>query len=52
MKYYKIYFTGPLFSVGDPANRLADTDAEYVEAHHTDTVALGELKNFYDNFNI
>lgn len=32
---------GPLFSVNDPANRLAITDAEYVENFHTDTVALG-----------
>lgn len=32
---------GVLFNINDPANRLAATDADYVEAIHTDTVALG-----------
>jgi len=32
---------GPLFSLGDPANRLDAGDAEYVENLHTDTVLLG-----------
>lgn len=32
---------GPLFSVNDPANRLASGDASYVENVHTDTLALG-----------
>lgn len=32
---------GPLFSVANPAARLADTDAEYVEVIHTDTRSFG-----------
>lgn len=32
---------GPLFNVNDAPNRLASTDAEYVEVIHTDTPNLG-----------
>lgn len=32
---------GPLFDANSPINRLASTDAEYVEVIHTDTQQLG-----------
>lgn len=44
--FFKISYVGldpagPLFSVGDPNNRLDAGDAEYVENIHTDTALLG-----------
>lgn len=46
---------GPLFSTSKPANRLASTDAEYVEVIHTDRVEYGYAKplgqaDFYPNW--
>lgn len=34
-------FSGPLFSVNNPAARLAVGDAEYIECIHTDIDTLG-----------
>lgn len=46
---------GPLFTTSKPANRLASTDAEYVEVIHTNRLELGYAKplgqaDFYPNW--